>query len=718
MGVLSTEVPHRAPSESTLFLLFNKAEHSQRKFNGVFLSHLQRTTSHRLRWIPSDHIAMKRWLATHKPAKATVRCLEPQLRELAVTLGIDFDIISQAHWHVFRKKMVASLENTIDRLGFPERFDEDTERIMAVWPVEAESDVLGEAYVGDESWAASTDSTDVDNVTDVADITDITDVAAVVDFHEMGGDAPALPHDEVLEQFNPGPQTDQQITQQRNVSQEPLIAANSPCPQTIQMLNHVHHHLTVDGNPALIIRYQQGLHLASQKSWEALMSWLLDFQRHATTLANTSQLVLALGHIVQALEHEYRPDQYMDDAPLQDDSPVQQDEDVVGARLAQVDQALELIQSRQAQAEAAATRAQLEQKDTMEKAVATNINHLVDTFQGMLSQALDKIPRETETAKSAATVSLTSRSLSSSCLIPAALAQSPVTPPSTLAPQAPEPLIPPNSALPPATLPAAALVPRPLASSAATPSVPLAPLTPHAPLAPTAVAPLSTPAIPGFWPGFSQVSPINNFNDPNWEPEDFWSGEADVSPCPSPRPQPRSSLLTASSTQTPFTSSRSTSAIEPRTRPLVTAISSPSLGRSPAASSAHSDFTSSPSISLPRPQFTRPHQTKPSTVPSGRNNSLATRKEQLKTLVQLVGHYRSLEIEYKTKYAQERNDYRAHPGDLESLGADLEHAKSQVHVKWSQVKGDGGYIPYPSLTREYSVFGFLIGRYLRQQVLE
>lgn len=41
------------------------------------------------------------------------------------------------------EKMVAKLENTIDRLGCPERFNEDTETMMTVWPVEAKSEVLG-----------------------------------------------------------------------------------------------------------------------------------------------------------------------------------------------------------------------------------------------------------------------------------------------------------------------------------------------------------------------------------------------------------------------------------------------------------------------------------------------------------------------------------------------------------------------------------------------
>lgn len=86
---------------------------------------------------------MIRRLAIYKPAKFTVKCLEPRSCEMAVTLDINFDIISRPHRYVFRKKMVAKLENTTDRPVCPERFDKDTESMMTVWPVEAESEVLG-----------------------------------------------------------------------------------------------------------------------------------------------------------------------------------------------------------------------------------------------------------------------------------------------------------------------------------------------------------------------------------------------------------------------------------------------------------------------------------------------------------------------------------------------------------------------------------------------
>ncbi|KAF5578440.1 hypothetical protein FPCIR_11572 [Fusarium pseudocircinatum] len=77
---------------------------------------------------------MKRWLAMHKPAKASLSSSESQLRELGVAIGIDFDIISQQHWEVIRKKMLSRLENIVTRLRHLERFDTASGELVTVWP--------------------------------------------------------------------------------------------------------------------------------------------------------------------------------------------------------------------------------------------------------------------------------------------------------------------------------------------------------------------------------------------------------------------------------------------------------------------------------------------------------------------------------------------------------------------------------------------------------
>jgi hypothetical protein len=142
---------------------------------------------------------------------------------------------------------------------------------------------------------------------------------------------------------------------------------------------------------------------------------------------------------------------------------------VVGARSTQVDQVLESIRRRQAQAEVPATRSQ-QQKDDIEKAVATNIQRLgrLIPFQGMRSQALDNIPRERERGgervRPATTVSVsvspTCRFVPTSDLIPAALALPHVTHLPPLPPQPPEP-------------PVAAVVPCSLAPSDPAPYTPV-----------------------------------------------------------------------------------------------------------------------------------------------------------------------------------------------------------------------------------------------------
>ncbi|KAF4500787.1 hypothetical protein FAGAP_3014 [Fusarium agapanthi] len=77
---------------------------------------------------------MKRWLATHTPAKASLSASEYSLRELGAAIGIDFNIISQQHLEVIRKKMLSCLENIVTCLNLPERFDTASGELRTVWP--------------------------------------------------------------------------------------------------------------------------------------------------------------------------------------------------------------------------------------------------------------------------------------------------------------------------------------------------------------------------------------------------------------------------------------------------------------------------------------------------------------------------------------------------------------------------------------------------------
>jgi hypothetical protein len=58
---------------------------------------------------------------------------DERLRERGVAIGVDFDIMFDAHWGMLRKKMVSSLLNTLEKpeFAFPTRYCPTEKRVVA-----------------------------------------------------------------------------------------------------------------------------------------------------------------------------------------------------------------------------------------------------------------------------------------------------------------------------------------------------------------------------------------------------------------------------------------------------------------------------------------------------------------------------------------------------------------------------------------------------------
>ncbi|KAM0293189.1 hypothetical protein ACHAPM_011640 [Fusarium culmorum] len=118
-----------------MFVLTWEIDHTQHQFNGKFVGHLRLNTSKHIQWLPSDLVTMKRWLATHTPAKASLSASEYSLRELGAAIGIDFNII----------------KNIVTCLNLPERFDTASGELRTVWPEVVVREFLAVEFKGDET---------------------------------------------------------------------------------------------------------------------------------------------------------------------------------------------------------------------------------------------------------------------------------------------------------------------------------------------------------------------------------------------------------------------------------------------------------------------------------------------------------------------------------------------------------------------------------------
>ncbi|EEU33914.1 uncharacterized protein NECHADRAFT_89044 [Fusarium vanettenii 77-13-4] len=124
------------------------SDDAQRQFNGKFLEELRTNSSKRMAWTAQDRVAMLKWLANGRHSKDTLREDEKSLSNLAVSIGIEPAKLHKKHRIVLKRKMLSSMEYTLQTLKnegkVSECWDPSTRKKRLRWPEALVSEILGE----------------------------------------------------------------------------------------------------------------------------------------------------------------------------------------------------------------------------------------------------------------------------------------------------------------------------------------------------------------------------------------------------------------------------------------------------------------------------------------------------------------------------------------------------------------------------------------------
>ncbi|PNP59709.1 hypothetical protein FNYG_14840 [Fusarium nygamai] len=253
---------------------------------------------------------MKRWLATHEPAKASLFSCESQLPELGAAIGIDFDAISQQYWEVTRKKMLSRQENIVMRLNLPERCDAASGKFRTVWLEGVVREFMAVEFKRGE--------------TSAIDLTGVDDDDEGSLFVAQGGDLEAFEPDsqpqppseqgqhvqrQVQQQLQqqlqtqPQSQTQTQPRPQQQPHHTPPAPPPSPCPKTMNLLTALLKECEPINIEVARITWKC-LQEAHGQSWASLISSLCDFQESAFEGSEHQRLGNHLGNILQYLHDE------------------------------------------------------------------------------------------------------------------------------------------------------------------------------------------------------------------------------------------------------------------------------------------------------------------------------------------------------------------------------------------------------------------------------